>query len=333
MKQQNNNIEKLFKDKFQNFEADPGANAWANVQTRISSNAAASAATTTTSWASSAILGVVITAVAISGYLFFNNEGKKKIQPQQTETEETTSVTEIELSIELQEEISTNKEAFKGGTEDNLNQPSEIEDAQVQTKKEREGNNNSINTEETSVDGQSDEVTSKVEEKTIDQILAEHQQFLDEQAAANANRNAELGDSERETTIPVKSENKEKAEVKEKNFTSSSENQLTEEARIKAEQKKIADQIVFPNVFSPDLDGTNDMFKMMVDQSIPIDNIQVSIVDINGKIVGGYTGIYEGWDGRMPNGNLAPAGWYTYQAIIYTEGKRIPKINGFNVKR
>ena len=333
MKQQNNNIEELFKDKFQNFEADPGANAWANVQAGISSNAAASAATTTASWASSAILGVVITAVAISGYLFFNNEGKKKIQPQQTKTEETTSVTEIELSIELQEEISTNNEAFKGGTEDNLNQPSEIEDAQVQTKKEREDNNNSINTEETSVDGQSDEVTSKVEEKTIDQILAEHQQFLDEQAAANANINAELGDSERETTIPVKSENKEKAKVKEKNFTSSSENQLTEEARIKAEQKKIADQIVFPNVFSPDLDGTNDLFKMMVDQSIPIDNIQVSIVDINGKIVGGFTGIYEGWDGRMPNGNLAPAGWYTYQAIIYTEGKRIPKINGFNVKR
>ncbi len=163
--------------------------------------------------------------------------------------------------------------------------------------------------------------------------MAEHQQFLDEQAAANASSNNGAEDSKREITLPVKLDNEEKTKVEEKNSTNSSEDQFTEVARIKAEQKKIADQVVFPNVFSPDLDGTNDMFKMMVDQSIPIDNIQVSIVDLNGKIVGGFTGIYGGWDGRMPNGNLAPAGWYTYQAIIYIDGQRIPKINGFNLKR
>ena len=333
MKQQNNNIEELFKDKFQNFEADPGANAWANVQTGISSNAAAaSAATTTASWASSAIVGVVITAVAIGGYLFFNNEGEKKIQPQQTETEETRSITEVEQSIEVQGEISTTNEALKDGAGNNLQQPSEIEDAQVQTKKEREDNNNSINTEETSVDGQSDEVNSEIEEKTIDQILAEHQQFLDEQAAANANSNAEAGDSKREVTLPMKSGNEEKAEVEEKNTTNSSENQLTEEARIKAEQKKIADQVVFPNVFSPDLDGKNDVFKMTVEKSITIDNIQVSIIDLSGKVIGGFTGIYNGWDGRLLNGNLAPVGWYKYQAIIYLDGNQIPKIGSFNLQ-
>ena len=334
MKQQNTNIEELFKDKFQNFEADPGTNAWANVQTGISSNAAAaSAATTTASWASSAIVGVVITAVAIGGYLFFNNEGEKKIQPQQTETEETSSITEVEQSIEKQEEIHTNNEAFKDGAEDDLNQPLEIEDTQVQTKKEREDNNTLINAEEISVDEQSDKVTSKIEEKTIDQILAEHQQFLDEQAAANASSNAEAGDSEREIILPVKSENEEKAEVKEKNSTNSSEDQLTEEAKFKAEQKRIADQVSFPNIFTPNLDGENDEFKMIVKKSIAIDNIQVSILDMSGRVIGAFNGIHNNWDGKLLNGSVAPTGQYAFQAVIFVDGKQYRKLGLFSLTR
>ena len=333
MKQQNKNIEELFKDKLQNIEADPGANAWANIQTGLSAGTtSATVASNSVSWASSAIVGVVITAVAVGGYFFFNNEGEKKIQPQQVEIEETTSTVGVEQSTREQNTESSNGEAFTKSSEDNLKK-SEIEEVKIQTTKKREDNNKSINTETIDDSKQSAEISEEIEEKSIDQILAEHQQFLDEQAAANASSNNGAEDSKREITLPVKLDNEEKTKVEEKNSTNSSEDQFTEVARIKAEQKKIADQVVFPNVFSPDLDGTNDMFKMMVDQSIPIDNIQVSIVDLNGKIVGGFTGIYGGWDGRMPNGNLAPAGWYTYQAIIYIDGQRIPKINGFNLKR
>lgn len=333
MKQQNKNIEELFKDKLQNIEADPGANAWANIQTGLSAGTTSTTvASNSVSWASSAIVGVVITAVAVGGYFFFNNEGEKKIQPQQVEIEETTSTVGVEQSTREQNTESSNGEAFTKSSEDNLKK-SEIEEVKLQTTKKREDNNKSINTETIDDSKQSAEISEEIEEKSIDQILAEHQQFLDEQAAANASSNNGAEDSKREITLPVKLDNEEKTKVEEKNSTNSSEDQFTEVARIKAEQKKIADQVVFPNVFSPDLDGTNDMFKMMVDQSIPIDNIQVSIVDLNGKIVGGFTGIYGGWDGRMPNGNLAPAGWYTYQAIIYIDGQRIPKINGFNLKR
>lgn len=333
MKQQNKNIEELFKNMLQNIEAEPGANAWANIQTGLSAGASSSSvASTSASWASSAIVGVVITTVAIGGYFFFNNEGEKKIQPQQVEIEEITSTAEVEQSTRDQDTESTNAEAFTKSSEDNLNKPEIKEEVKVQIIK-REDNSKLINTETIDDGKQSAEISEEIEKKSIDQILAEHQQFLDEQAAAKADNNAEAGDSEREITLSVKLGNEEKAKVEEKNSTNSLEDQLIEVARIKAEQKKIADQVVFPNVFSPDLDGTNDMFKVMVEQSIPIDNIQVSILDLNGKIVGGFTGIYEGWNGRMTNGNLAPAGWYTFQAIIYVDGQRIPKIDGFNLKR
>lgn len=332
MKQPNNNIEELFKSKLRNLEADPGPNAWSNVQSGITSGAASvSASAGASSWVSSAIVGVIITAVAVGGYFLFNNEGEKKIQPQQAEIEKTKTAADIEPSIEKQEKVSTNNEAYNNNAENNAEQSTENQVNRTPAKHDSKENNNSIKSETLSDNEELASVSTEIEEKSIDQMLAEHQQFLDKQAALNSNSDAQTGDDEKESTSTVQPSVAEKTERK--SNTNSSDAELTEEARIRAEQKRIADQVVFPNVFSPDLDGKNDVFKMTVEKSIPIENIQVSVVDLNGKVVGGFTGKYEGWDGRLLNGSLAPAGWYKYQAIIYVDGKQVPKIGTFNLKK
>ena len=328
MKQQNNNIEELFKDKLHNLEADPGANAWANVQSGISSGAASSSVTAAaSSWASSAIVGVIITAVAIGGFFFFNNEGEKKIQPNQKTIESPKINTPVEKST-VQKEVSSEVD----NEIDNLtsNQPKKVtkttttEEPIINKVKAQE------NTSKAAIDPQVDEATQIIEEKTIDEILAEHQQFLEEQAAARSN--AAPTDNEAQSSS-TKQQNNEPTQDTDITNTSNSTKTSTEDVDLREEQKRIAKQVVFPNVFSPDLDGRNDVFKMTVEKSLPIDNIQVSVVNLNGKVVGGFTGIYEGWDGRLLNGNFAPAGLYTYQAIIYLDGKQIPKVGNFSLKR
>ena len=327
MKQQNKNIEELFKDKLQNIEADPGANAWANIQTGLSAGTtSATVASNSVSWASSAIVGVVITAVAVGGYFFFNNEGEKKIQPNQ-ETIEVPANEKDEVAtpiISTLEEVEENLPTYNEQNEDVVIEKKDIVSAKSKTeqveKTASSTNQNNQNKE-----------NSTLEEKTIDEILEEHQQFLEEQAAASS-RNTKSKDDNTEASSVNQQSIEKTADSKEKNSTNPTKTS-TENVDLREEQKRIADQVVFPNVFSPDLDGLNDIFKMTVEQSIPIDNIQVSIVNLNGKVIGGFTGIYEGWDGRLLNGNLAPAGWYKYQAIIYLDGKEIPKVGGFNLKR
>ena len=331
MKQQNNNIEELFKDKLHNLEADPGANAWANVQSGISSGAASSSVTAAaSSWASSAIVGVIITAVAIGGFFFFNNEGEKKIQPNQKTVETPKINPEVEEAVK-QQKVSS---AVENNNDVPTTDKSEIAHKTAASKKTLVKKDQSLDNKKnnTEIDAQIDEATQIIEEKTIDEILAEHQQFLDEQAAARKNAKSSMDNTAQSGS--KEQQNDTKTTDPEVTKSSNPTNIRAEEkVNLIKEQKRIADQVIFPNVFSPGLDGYNDVFRMTVAKSLPIDNIEVSIIDLNGKVVGAYTGVYEGWDGRFLNGSFAPEGFYIYQAIIYVDGKQIPKVDSFSLKR
>ena len=325
MKEQNNNIEELFKDKLRNLEADPGANAWAKVQKGISTSATCGVTTASaSSWASSAIVGVIITAVAIGGFFLFNNEGEKKVNQKENPAEVSTIPSE-ELLTNITEEVvesetpelSNLNDIEKKEVEENTSEPIKPADLQtVSTKKV-----------EMKEEAELDSSEPIVYEKTIDEILAEHQQFIEKQAGSSSQT-----DTDQSATKSAGKVVQTEKEVSSSNSTNSKSN-VNQQIDLENEQKLIAEQVVFPNIFSPDLDGRNDVFKMTVEQSIPIDNIQVSVVDLKGKVIGAFTGIYEGWDGRLLNGNFAPAGLYTYQAIIYLDGKQIPQVGSFSLKR
>lgn len=328
MKQQYKNIEELFKDKLHNLEADPGVNAWSNVQTGLSSTAASStAAATGGSWASTVIVGAVITAVAVSGFFFFNNEGEKLAQPKQQNTEvnentnsESASNTEISVPLETPEaKQAVDVSAGNNGNEKSPNAVSSVATTENVAKKA-----------ELTKEDVSDQVDY---EKTIDEILAEHQEFLETQTTNSSSLETEEDKlaSQLEETSTQKTENSKETVASSQTSPSNTIAQEVIDAR--TEQRRIAGQVVFPNVFTPDLDGNNDVFKMTVEKSIQVENIQVDILDVNRNVIATWTGIYEGWDGTLKDGSLAPAGSYFYQAIIVVDGKQIPKVEGFTLRR
>ncbi len=69
-------------------------------------------------------------------------------------------------------------------------------------------------------------------------------------------------------------------------------------------------QVFFPNIFSPNGDGFNDLFALYGDEGL-LEDIQISIYDRWGTML--YKGIM--WDGKY-NGNEVISGVYTYTADI-----------------
>lgn len=95
---------------------------------------------------------------------------------------------------------------------------------------------------------------------------------------------------------------------------STSEENCTDTFRLEEAIHVVRSQLVIPNVFSPNGDGTNDFFRFM-HQSL--ESCRVTIVDRTGKVVykRKIDDIYswDGWDGNLHDSNRrAPEGQYYY---------------------
>lgn len=70
-----------------------------------------------------------------------------------------------------------------------------------------------------------------------------------------------------------------------------------------------------PNIFTPNQDGSNDVFSFRADH---LTDIEVTIYDKSGKLVTRFTNPEEGWNGLLGNGEEAPEGTYFY--VIFATG-------------
>ncbi|MDQ3051328.1 MAG: gliding motility-associated C-terminal domain-containing protein [Bacteroidota bacterium] len=71
-----------------------------------------------------------------------------------------------------------------------------------------------------------------------------------------------------------------------------------------------------PNIFTPNGDGTNDLFTINAAQDI---DIEVSIFDHNGKFIHRFKGAENSWNGKI--NNIQDAGEGTYFYVIFATGK------------
>ena len=85
--------------------------------------------------------------------------------------------------------------------------------------------------------------------------------------------------------------------------------------------------VVFPNAFTPNGDGINDIFKPVHGD---IANFKIVILNKQGQIMYRGTDIEEGWDGTR-NGHPCPTGVYVYKANIVLRDKSFYELKGYIV--
>jgi len=98
----------------------------------------------------------------------------------------------------------------------------------------------------------------------------------------------------------------------------------TDSDEIRISNSGCSNCIMAPNVFSPNNDGINDAFRLLVNCSMQ--TYRLNIFNRWGQLVFTTTKVDEGWDGTF-NGNRCDAGTYFYQVEAMPVVKRIGKIS------
>ena len=320
------NIEELFKEKLQNIEVSPKANAWANIQTGLTSPTAVTSATVSSSWVGTAIVAIVLTVATVGGFFYFNTQGEKiknynsikkventtpltlKIKQEEINKTETT-LNEADIIVEKEEHI-TKVKGIKAETKNTIKKTA----TKTSTK--------NINV----VTAKSDSKTDEVSNKTIDQIIAENQ-IVNQPGDSHAEESSNEKQLANSDPIPTKTTEKNNRNTNDAtNSTDPKGNEINKKA-----QEILADKFLFPNVYTPDADGINDVFRMSPKNLDQIDNVEIKIFMLTKKLVGQWVGKQNGWNGNMLDGTPAPNGIYSYQATITIDTKLYPKTGTFRL--
>lgn len=322
------NIEELFKEKLQHLEASPKANAWSSIQSGLNAPAAATtAAASGTSWVGTAIVASALTVATVGGFFYFNAQGEKIKQKSNAVEQIDVKNTELQKITTIEQVVDLPKEsAVESATIENNNPISEVKEI-ITTAKASKKTAKQINSAETIA---VETKTAKVEvsNKTIDEIIAENQ--VNNQS--NTNQNGENSKNVTENNHTTNSTSVDIIDAADSNEDENSNATNTEVNEADNKAKVIlADKALFPNVFTPGVDGNNDEFKLNPEKLNLIDNVEVKIFSISGKMVGQWVGKYESWNGYLPNGTIAPKGQYSFMATIYIDGKPHAKKGGFTI--
>lgn len=306
-----NDIEELFQEAFQNFEADPGGNAWANIQTGMEGGAvkAAVASKGALSVLTKTIIGAaVVTATVGTIYLISSDEDAVDVETL-IAAEEITAPEIVESpqdpQIDAEVGLSSEVEVESASTSDKT--VSERKSIPVDKSKE------------------SSERSAVVE--FVDTISTAIQDFVFSDPLENAPEEVEVTEKINEESFA----NQEQAEAAAENISSepSSKPSAQEETVSAMEDENRQEQgaeetVTFPrvpNAFSPNLDGINDEFK--IDATDDGDLMEIQIISPSlGKMVFQTKGKSVVWNGTLPNGDVAPVGSYLYTLILHKDGEK-----------
>ncbi|MBK6540585.1 MAG: gliding motility-associated C-terminal domain-containing protein [Flavobacteriales bacterium] len=84
-----------------------------------------------------------------------------------------------------------------------------------------------------------------------------------------------------------------------------------------------AAHVYFPNAFTPDGDGINDVFGAVGHE---LSEVSFIVFDRWGAQVFASSAMDQGWDGRTANGSIAPTGVYVFR--FHVKGERLPATEG-----
>lgn len=302
---ENNNIEELFKESFQDFEADAG-NVWSSIQAKLGSSAAVSQTTVGAKSASgvlsvSKIAIVLLSVMGISAAVYYLQLDTEKqelveeiINSPKIETKEQKKIAKEPIKEENQKIEGKNSNEVKPATNVNNVVVTNMPSKEVETPELDASEENIIdasNKEESIESNKVEVVIEKVEDKTNELVSVEQKENepTDSEFTKEEERN-------NDNTLGSSLAKKKKEEVLIKNI---------------------------PNIFTPNGDGKNDVFR--IESNSDIEHLNVEIYNKSGRIIHRWEGEYGFWDGKNPNGTMAPNGVYFYSLFITKDGEKFPQ--------
>lgn len=340
----NNNIEELFKQKFDGFQADVNPQIWANIQAGLGTTAAV-----TTGVSVGVKIGLItggIAAASLATWYFgfyepagetAKTENKITADTQNSEPQNTTGETIIYVADENDPAIIENKEQIENELKNHQNQNNVTSNSQVGQAPNNGTTNDSQNTNNNT--GNNEVITSNQQDAQVIQ----NNQAQDPQAVEST-PNARMEYSQSNVFAPsVITFNSNASDYKEvrwdfgdgtlangfetkHTFSKAGVYKVTmtvigkgkvnyqESQEITVKSKSSIDNI--PNVITPNGDRINDYFSV---KSTDIETFQITITDQRGNEIFASNDAEFVWDGTNYDGQTVDRGMYYY--VIIAEGK------------
>jgi len=304
------NIEKLFKETFEHFEADVNPNVWANVQGGINSGIGSAAGTAAKFTIGKIIAGAAaVTVIAGSAWYFSQSKnGFPSLWDKINTSDNNQNKTEI-VSIETAQNIISEKKSEKknGDSPTNNQTSSPIPSASSTAISTTQAQNTS-------------DVTSNETNSLSDNANNSNSSSQPAHKYGNASQGnggiLRYNKAVDENTTASK-DNSSPEDNSSNNESASEAGSATDVDPSKEEETKTISEISFvPNVFSPNGDGNNDIFFFKMKN---IASIGVAILNQRGEMVAKWNSLEGSWNGKTFSGSNAPEGVYLY----FIQGKGI----------
>lgn len=317
-----NNIEDLFKDSFENFEADVNPSVWKNVQTAMKGvGLGLLAKMLLNKLGSSAVISIVSSAAAVIATVFVMNgtktetkttEPKKEVQPKVVSEVVKPSVDEIKTFLTPEK--------------------AETKEAPVVVKKEKEAETikaPAIKKDKKAIealisDNRIASISSSCVGGTVPLIIS-----LSNLGSGKINKWT-FNDGTKPMTGAEPVKYFDEPGIYTITLTSTSADGKTAVDSIKVEALANS-SISTPSEFTPNGDGQNDLF---VFARVNVASYTITIVDKEANVVYDYSGTDGKWDGKTPNGKNAKEGTYYYLvSAVGKDGKTYEKKGKIALKR
>lgn len=323
MKEQRN-IDEVFKEAFDRFEVDPGSDAWASIQAGIdsggaaassASSAASSATTASVSWITTAIVGLAISAAAIGGYYLFNQHGEAKLNKAITQKNNQRAENKVDKKNQQPTSESIEAAALENEKLKESKEKVELENRKVFQANETTENHNK---DKKVISNKNDLKLTSIDTISNGSYKSNNANISAKEGADNLTEGANTEETSSFQKAADKgeipSENVQNISTSKDKTNGSEENEFY--TPLEEEDNIVDVHVEFPNTFTPNQDGTNDIFEITNGLSKGLSHIQEArmiIQDHTGKTVAIWSGINGGWDGTLSNGSNAPSGKYFYQ--------------------
>jgi len=307
-------IKDLFRDKLQSHEVMPSKAVWSSVSSSLGHSAVSTAGVGSASFLKIVAVAVGVSAAGVAGFLFLSSDESEAIK-----VIEKTVLQEKDLDESVSSETKDSDLQESTSPEITLSQSESLSLEKVTANESiQETQPESITINESlpvSTPSESQAQVLIVEEST-DNVLPQENPVTPQ---VSVNVPAESIDDEVEVNTAISEAPSQDASPEE----------VTEE--LETPEFAVEEQIVLPNIFTPNGDRINDVFEIKMEDKL---EFQIVILNQQNQPVFKSTDANFQWDGTMLNGQPAPSGTYLYYfSAKDLNGKDVTKSSLLTINR